>query len=104
GLSGPQALQPSLVLRDVGRPELNGFALCQLLKSDPQTRGIPVLFVSAHSTPADRIHGLSLGAVDFISKPFHPEEVLARIRIHLRLADQIRRGSGDAGADDEGDP
>lgn len=94
-LSRAQALQPALALLDVGMSDLNGFALCQLLKADPQTRNIPVLFLSAHSTAADRIHGLNVGAVDFISKPFHPEEVLARIRVHLRLAEQIRRGSSD---------
>ena len=103
-LSRAQALEPSLVLLDVGMAEMSGFALCQLLKADPQTRHIPVLFISAHSTPADRIHGLSLGAVDFISKPFHPEEVLARIRVHLRLAEQIRRGGDDDTTDAESEP
>lgn len=88
-----QALQPSLVLLDVGMPGLDGFALCRLLKADPLTRHIPVLFVSAHGAPAERVRGLSLGAVDFISKPICPEEVLARVRVHLRLAEQARHGT-----------
>jgi DNA-binding response OmpR family regulator len=89
-----QALRPSLVLLGVGTPGLDGYALCQRLQSDPDTRSIPVLFVSARSTPADRVHGLSVGAVDFVPQSLDPEEVLARVRVHLRLADQIRRGGG----------
>ncbi len=86
-LSRAQALQPALVLLDIGlSAEMDGYALCRLLKTDPLTRDIPVLFCSASNTPLARVHGLGMGAVDFISKPFHPEEVLARIRVHLRLA------------------
>ncbi|RQO61092.1 DNA-binding response regulator [Paucibacter sp. KBW04] len=91
GLQRAQALQPDLVLLDIGLPDMDGYALCRLLKSDPLTRSIPVLFLSAHNAPERRIQGLSLGAVDFIAKPFHPEEVLARVHVHLRLAAQIRQ-------------
>jgi DNA-binding response OmpR family regulator len=92
-LSRAQALQPALMLLDIGlSADMDGYALCRLLKTDPLTRDIPVLFCSSFSTPLARIHGLDMGAVDFISKPFHPDEVLARIRVHLRLAEQIRRG------------
>ncbi len=92
-LSRAQALQPALLLLDIGlSADMDGYALCRLLKADPLTRDIPVLFCSSSSTPTARIRGLDMGAVDFIAKPFHPEEVLARIRVHLRLAEQIRQG------------
>jgi DNA-binding response OmpR family regulator len=92
-LSRAQALQPALVLLDIRlSAEMDGYALCRILKADPLTRDVPVLFCSSLNTPAARVRGLGMGAVDFISKPFHPEEVLLRIGVHLRLAEQIRRG------------
>ncbi|ALV04974.1 AraC family two component transcriptional regulator [Roseateles depolymerans] len=90
GLQRAQALRPQLILLDVGLPDMDGFALCRLLKTDPITAAIPVLFLSAHNQPDDRVNGLGLGAVDFISKPFWPEEVLARVRVHLALAAQLQ--------------
>jgi transcriptional regulator GlxA family with amidase domain len=62
-----------------------------LLKECPSTRAIPVIFLSAASTPDERLSGLTIGGVDYINKPFNPEEVLARVRIHLRLAGQQRQ-------------
>lgn len=85
-LQKAQGLAPDLALLDVGLPDMDGFALCRLLKADPVTRDLPLLFLSAHNDVGSRIEGFSLGAVDFISKPFHPEEVLARVRVHLALA------------------
>jgi DNA-binding response OmpR family regulator len=84
-LQKAQGLAPDLALLDVGLPDMDGFALCRLLKSDPATREMPLLFLSAHNDVDSRIEGLSNGAVDFISKPFHPQEVLARVRVHLHL-------------------
>jgi len=98
GLQRAQALQPDLVLLDIGLPDMDGYALCRLLKADPLTCATPVLFLSAHNSPERRVQGLALGAVDFISKPFHPEEVLARVRVHLRLAAQIRQPAIDEAA------
>jgi DNA-binding response OmpR family regulator len=86
GLQRAQALRPQLILLDVGLPDMDGFALCRLLKNDPLTASIPVLFLSAQDAVCERIEGLEQGAVDFIGKPFSPEEVLARVRVHLRLA------------------
>ncbi len=86
GLQRAQALQPQLILLDIGLPDMDGFALCHLLKNDPLTASIPVLFLSAQDAVRERIKGLEQGAVDFIGKPFFPEEVLARVRVHLRLA------------------
>lgn len=88
GLQRAQMLRPDVILLDVGLPDLDGHALCRLLKADPLTAGIPVLFLSAHNAPEQRVRGLQSGAVDFISKPFYPEEVLARLQVHLQLAQQ----------------
>ncbi|WP_431049473.1 response regulator [Roseateles sp. L2-2] len=94
-LQKAQGLAPDLALLDVGLPDMDGFALCRLLKSDPATREVPLLFLSAHNDVDSRIEGLSNGAVDFISKPFHPQEVLARVRVHLHLAASRRTPSTD---------
>lgn len=90
GLQRAQALRPDLVLLDVGLPDMDGYALSRLLKADPLTTAIPVLFLSSHNEPSQRIRGLEAGAVDFISKPYHPEEVLARIQVHLQLSARMR--------------
>lgn len=81
------ATRPSLILLDVRMPQgLDGFAACRLLKADPLTSAIPVLFLSALDDPDERVAGLAIGGVDFIAKPYHPAEVFARVRIHLELA------------------
>lgn len=74
-----------LILLDVMMPGLNGFETCNRLKANQQTQGIPVIFMTALSDSDDKLKGLNLGAVDYITKPFHREEVLARIRLHLQL-------------------
>jgi two-component system, sensor histidine kinase and response regulator len=76
---------PDLVLLDIMMPGLNGFEVCQQLKHDPATRALPIIFMTSLSSTADKIKGLSLGAQDYITKPFQQMEVLARIRIHLEL-------------------
>ena len=80
-----------MVMLDVDMPRLNGFATCRLLQECPSTRAIPVIFLTAASTPDERLSGLTIGGVDYINKPFNAEEVLARVRIHLRLAAQNRQ-------------
>jgi DNA-binding response OmpR family regulator len=77
--------QPDLIVLEVGLPRMDGHACCRLLKAHPATGAIPVIFLSAQSRPEDRIRGLSLGAVDFVSKPFDTGELVARIRVHLNL-------------------
>jgi DNA-binding response OmpR family regulator len=104
GLQRAQALRPQLILLDVGLPDMDGFALCRLLKSDPLTAATPVLFLSAHNQPDDRVNGLGLGAVDFISKPFWPEEVLARVRVHLALSAQLNGKDDPEASTDRGSP
>lgn len=88
GESAMQKLEeilPDIILLDVMMPGMDGFETCRRLKSSPITKDIPVIFMTALSDTVDKIKGLSLGAVDYITKPFQHEEVLARVRLHLRL-------------------
>ena len=78
--------RPDLILLDVLMAGMDGFAVCRLLKANSATADIPVLFLTGAQSEAERIEGLSLGAVDFVGKPFSAGELLARIGIHLRLA------------------
>lgn len=78
--------QYDLILLDVNMGNVDGFSTCRLLKADSSTKDIPVIFVTSSILPQERLRGLQLGAVDYISKPFEINEVLARIEIHLALA------------------
>lgn len=78
--------KPELIVLDIRMPGMNGFEICRRLKQETDTRDIPLMFISALSDTADRVTGLGLGAVDFLSKPFEKEELLARIRTHLELS------------------
>lgn len=90
-ISGRQALKiaksnkPDLILLDILMPEMDGYEVCQRLKSDPVTRDIPVIFVTAKGHFADEEQGFRLGAVDYITKPVSPPIVKARIKNHLAL-------------------
>ncbi len=79
-----------LILLDVMMPGLDGFEVCRALKQDPGTRDIPVIFLTTLSSAVDEERGLSLGAEDFIHKPFSPAVVFARVRNHLRLSQSAR--------------
>lgn len=89
--NGRQALRsiendpPDLILLDINMPEMNGFDVCRELKSREETRHIPVLFISALQNMQDKVLALDLGGVDYITKPFQLEEVLARVRTHLKI-------------------
>ena len=76
---------PNLILLDIMMPGIDGFEVCRRLKDDPATSDIPVIFLSALGDTEDKVKGLQLGAVDYISKPFQPEEVLARVNTHLTI-------------------
>ena len=76
---------PQLILLDVMMPGIDGFETCKQMKANPKTSNIPVIFMTALSDSVDKVKGLSLGAVDYITKPIQHEEVLARIQIHLQL-------------------
>ncbi|MBW4491650.1 MAG: response regulator [Oscillatoria princeps RMCB-10] len=78
--------KPDLILLDVMMPGIDGFETCCQLKAKPETCEIPVIFMTALSDTVDKVKGLSLGAVDYITKPFQQEEVIARVRLHLRLS------------------
>ncbi len=78
---------PNLILLDVMMPEINGFETCRQLKANPETKDIPVIFMTALSDTENKVEGFQLGAVDYITKPFQQEEVLARIKLHLKLFD-----------------
>ncbi|MDB9315035.1 response regulator [Spirulina sp. CS-785/01] len=84
-LSKLQEISPDLVLLDVMMPGIDGFETCRRMKEDPKLKEIPVIFMTALSDTVDKVKGLSLGAVDYITKPFQQEEVLARINLHLKL-------------------
>ncbi|HIJ94313.1 MAG TPA: response regulator [Desulfuromonadales bacterium] len=84
-LSLAQAEKPDLVLLDVMMPGMNGFEVCETMKADPGLAGIPVIFVTALEKSLDESRGLSLGAIDYITKPISPDLVLLRVRNHLEL-------------------
>ena len=75
-------LVPDLVISDVMMPEMDGYEVCARLKADEATREIPVIFITALSEASDEAKGLDLGAVDYITKPFNPDLVRARVRNH----------------------
>lgn len=80
-----QSVSPDLILLDVMMPGIDGFETCRRLKASPTTQEIPVIFMTALSDTVDKVKGLNLGAVDYITKPFQQEEVLARVNSHLKL-------------------
>ena len=76
---------PSLILLDVKMPDMDGYEVCQRLKDDERTAGIPVIFISGFDETANKIKSFESGGIDFITKPFQSAELLARIKIHLEL-------------------
>jgi putative two-component system response regulator len=78
---------PDLILLDIEMPDISGYEVCQTLKEDPKTKDIPIIFISAHNDIKSKIKAFKLGGVDYISKPFANEEVIARVKMHLKLVD-----------------
>ena len=96
-----RASLPDLVILDVMMPEMDGLEACRLIKDDPATHDIPVIFLSARDETDVKVSGLSLGANDYISKPFKAEELLARVDVAMRLKrerDQLRTNVQEARA------
>jgi adenylate cyclase len=97
------ALRPDLVLLDVMMPDMDGYEVCRMLKADPATSKVPVIFVTAMAETEDEARGLAVGGVDYVTKPINPSIVRARVRTHLaastharqmeRLIDQLRQRS-----------
>lgn len=91
--NGLQALKlverhkPQLIILDVAMPEMDGYEFCQIMKQNANTREIPIIFISAFDDPVDIVKGFNLGGEDYITKPFIPEVVKARISIHLKLSE-----------------
>lgn len=84
-LAAIRAKPPELVLLDISMPDLDGYAVCRELKADPETKAIPVLFLSARDDVGDKLAAFRAGGVDYVTKPFQSEEVLARVDTQLRL-------------------
>lgn len=84
-LEGIAYSPPDLILLDIHMPELNGYQVCKTLKANESTRDIPVIFISALNETFDKVKAFQVGGVDYISKPFQTEEVLARVETHLEL-------------------
>src|SRR5271163_2240227 len=90
-LSGKLALltarigPPDLILLDINMPEMNGYEVCEHLKSDDKLKGIPVIFISALTEELDKVKAFALGGVDYLTKPFQMEELHARVETHLKL-------------------
>lgn len=85
-LAAMETNPPDLVLLDVSMPEMNGYEVCAAMRQNPLLKDIPVLFLSAANEEADKLRGFQAGGMDFITKPFHVEEVLARVNTHIQLA------------------
>lgn len=79
-------MTPDLILLDVMMPGFDGFETCQRLKANPLTQNIPIIFMTALSDTRDKVKGFDIGAVDYITKPFQQEEVVARLKLHLKIA------------------
>ncbi|WP_414755443.1 response regulator [Anabaena sp. CCY 9910] len=81
---------PDLILLDVMMPGIDGFETCRRLKANPITQNTPVIFMTALSDATDKVKGLEIGAVDYITKPFQHEEVIARLKLHLKISHLTR--------------
>jgi len=86
GLKKIRALHPDLLLLDLMLPELDGFAICDILRRDPDTASIPIIILTAVSGGLARLAGFDAGANDYVTKPFSPKELIARIQGLLDLA------------------
>lgn len=89
---GEKALQiafsdspPDLILLDILMPGIDGYEVCRRLKADPRTKDIPIIFITAKGSEEDQTRGFELGAVDYVTKPFSPIVVKARVKTHLEL-------------------
>lgn len=80
-------LHPQLAILDIAMPEMDGYELCKIIKENPETRDIHVVFISAFDDPSDVVKGFDIGGEDYVTKPFIPKVVKARLKLHLKLQD-----------------
>lgn len=90
GLTIVEKFHPQLILLDVTMPQMDGFEFCSIIKNNPITREIPIIFISAVDETQEVVNGFALGGEDYITKPFVPEIVAAHLKLHLRLYDANR--------------
>ena len=76
---------PDLILLDIKMPEMDGFEVCQRLKADEALKDIPVIFITALADTEDKLRAFSMGGVDYVTKPFQVDEILARVKTHLMI-------------------
>ncbi|MBD3321518.1 MAG: response regulator [Chitinivibrionales bacterium] len=82
--------RPDLILLDIMMPGMDGFEVCRRLKADPETSSIPIIFITGKTETEDMVKGYDLGAADYVTKPFNPPELMARLKAHLRIIEQQR--------------
>ncbi len=85
GLEAAKSEKPDIILLDVIMPIMDGYEVCEHLKEDDSTKEIPIIMVTSQAEAADKVKGLELGALDYVTKPFDEAELIARVNIHLRL-------------------
>lgn len=91
GLNKARKENPSLVVLDIMLPDLEGTEVCKVLRAHPSTASIPIVFLTAKAEEVDKVLGLELGADDYITKPFSPRELVARVKAHLRRSQSMPR-------------
>ncbi len=98
GIALAESAKPDLILLDIMMPEMDGYEVCERLKSQPSTRDIPIIFLTAKTERIDEQKGLALGAADYITKPVNPEIVKARVKTHvsLKLSSDMLKGENEA--------
>ncbi len=84
-LESNASILPDLILLDIQMPDLDGYSVCEYLQQDPDLANIPIIFISAADGIADKVKAFHVGGLDYVTKPFHPDELLARVRTHLAL-------------------
>jgi len=85
-LAAASAVRPDLIMLDIAMPIMDGYEVCRILKADPMTSSVPVIFLSARHDAIDRVQAFAVGAADYVSKPFHLAEVLARVENQVKIA------------------
>ena len=84
-LRAARSVPPDLILLDVKMPDVDGYEVCRRLKEQPETKNVPVIFLSVASDVQDKVRAFQAGGVDYITKPIQPEEVIVRVETHLKL-------------------